>query len=171
VLASIEDFKGGGDEAHPSLPFLKIGRQEPDFSRYSVNVIVNNGEANGAPCVFESNPTYYNLFGRIEHRFQMGAAFTDFTMIKSGPFTRRTAASWSSRAGSSSKYLLLRCAEAGDPQPGGEDRGRLGTVPSRDDDGDEAGTDSPGREIVLIGTPRSTTCCTTSTRSTANCSR
>jgi lon-related putative ATP-dependent protease len=34
--------------------------------------------------VFESNPTYYNLFGRIEHRFQMGAALTDFTMIKAG---------------------------------------------------------------------------------------
>ena len=84
VLASIEDFKGGGEEAPSALPFLKIGRQEPDFSRYSVNVIVNNGDADGAPCIFESNPTYYNLFGRIEHRFQMGAALTDFTMIKSG---------------------------------------------------------------------------------------
>jgi len=84
VLAGIEDFKGVGEEAPSPLPFLKIGRQEPDFSRYSVNVIVNNGATNGAPCVFESNPTYYNLFGRIEHRFQMGAALTDFTMIKSG---------------------------------------------------------------------------------------
>lgn len=84
VLASIEDFKSGGEEAPSPLPFLKIGRQEPDFSRYSVNVIVNNGAMNGAPCVFETNPTYYNLFGRIEHRFQMGAALTDFTMIKSG---------------------------------------------------------------------------------------
>ena len=85
VLASIDDFKSGGEEAPSPLPFLKIGRQEPDFSRFSVNVIVNNGATNGAPCVFESNPTYYNLFGRIEHRFQMGgAALTDFTMIKSG---------------------------------------------------------------------------------------
>ena len=84
VLGSIEDFKSGGEESPSPLPFLKVGRQEPDFSRYSVNVIVNNGETNGAPCVFESNPTYYNLFGRIEHRFQMGAALTDFTMIKSG---------------------------------------------------------------------------------------
>jgi lon-related putative ATP-dependent protease len=84
VLERIEDFKSGGEEPPSPLPFLKIGRQEPDFSRYSVNVIVNNGATNGAPCVFESNPTYYNLFGRIEHRFQMGAALTDFTMIKSG---------------------------------------------------------------------------------------
>ena len=84
VLAGIDDFKAPGEEAPSPLPFLKAGRQEPDFTRYSVNVIVNNGAVTGAPCVFESNPTYYNLFGRIEHRFQMGAAFTDFTMIKAG---------------------------------------------------------------------------------------
>jgi len=84
VLGTIEDFKGGGEEAPSPLPFLKIGKQEPDFSRFSVNVIVNNGGTIGAPCIFESNPTYYNLFGRIEHRFQMGAALTDFTMIKAG---------------------------------------------------------------------------------------
>lgn len=88
VLASIDDFKGGGEEQPSPLPFLKLGKQEPNFSRYSVNVIVNNGGASGAPCVFESNPTYYNLFGRIEHKFQMGAAFTDFTMIKGGSLHR-----------------------------------------------------------------------------------
>ncbi|HAM33071.1 MAG TPA: ATP-dependent protease [Deltaproteobacteria bacterium] len=84
MLANLEDFKGGGEEQPSPLPFLKLARQEPNFSRYSVNVIVNNGGMNGSPCVFESNPTYYNLFGRIEHKFQMGAALTDFTMIKAG---------------------------------------------------------------------------------------
>ncbi|MBI5906179.1 MAG: AAA family ATPase, partial [Deltaproteobacteria bacterium] len=84
VLANLEDFKGGGEEPASPLPFLKVARQEPNFTRYLVNVIVNNGGAEGAPCVFESNPTYYNLFGRIEHRFQMGAAITDFSMIKAG---------------------------------------------------------------------------------------
>jgi lon-related putative ATP-dependent protease len=84
ILANLDDFKGGGEEQTPSLPFLKLAKQEPSFTRYQVNVIVNNGGASGAPCVFESNPTYYNLFGRIEHRFQMGAALTDFTMIKGG---------------------------------------------------------------------------------------
>ncbi len=86
VLANLDDFKGGGgEERHvPQMPFLKVGKAEPDFVRYSVNVIVNNGESKGAPCVFESNPTYFNLFGRLEHKFQMGAAITDFTMIKAG---------------------------------------------------------------------------------------
>jgi lon-related putative ATP-dependent protease len=59
-------------------------KQEPDFHKYSVNVIVNNAGRKGSPCVMESNPTYYNLFGRMEHKFQSGAAFTDFTMIKAG---------------------------------------------------------------------------------------
>ena len=49
-----------------------------------MNVIVNNEGRKGGPCVFESNPTYYNLFGRMEHKFQYGAAFTDFSMIKAG---------------------------------------------------------------------------------------
>ncbi len=84
VLVNIDDFKTTGEEQPTQVPFLKIARQEPDFTKYSVNVIVNNGEANGAPCIFEGNPTFYNLFGRVEHRFQMGAAITDFTMIRAG---------------------------------------------------------------------------------------
>jgi len=84
VLVNIADFKGAAEETPSPVAFLKLGKQEPEFGRYSVNVIVNNGGAKGAPCVFESNPTYYNLFGRLEHKFQMGAAITDFTMLKAG---------------------------------------------------------------------------------------
>jgi len=32
VLANLEDFKGGGEEAAPSLPFLKLAKQEPSFT-------------------------------------------------------------------------------------------------------------------------------------------
>jgi lon-related putative ATP-dependent protease len=85
ILEHIEHFKAPSEEpAEAVLPFLKASRQEPDFLRYTVNVIVNNGARKGGPCVFESNPTYYNLFGRMEHKFQVGAAVTDFTMIKAG---------------------------------------------------------------------------------------
>lgn len=85
ILANIDAFRAAGeDAAPPPLPFLKVPRPDQDLTRYTVNVIVNNGELRGAPCVFESNPTYYNLFGRIEHRFQYGAALTDFTLIKAG---------------------------------------------------------------------------------------
>ena len=63
-------------------------RQETTYNKYAVNVLVNNGNLKGAPCVFETNPTYYNLFGRIEHKFQYGVAVTDFTMIKAGSLHR-----------------------------------------------------------------------------------
>jgi len=84
MLAHIEDFKGGEEQAAPAIPFMRMPKAEPVFTRYAVNVLVNNKETKGAPCVFESNPTYYNLFGRIEYKFQYGMATTDFSMIKAG---------------------------------------------------------------------------------------
>ncbi|MFO8085936.1 MAG: AAA family ATPase [Desulfobacterales bacterium] len=52
--------------------------------RYHVNVLVDHGKSEGAPVVYEMNPTYQNLFGRVEHLAQMGALITDFTMIRAG---------------------------------------------------------------------------------------
>lgn len=83
ILEHIEDFKVQ-EEQPPQFPFMKLPRTEPTFKRYTVNVLVNNKSCKGAPCVFESNPTYYNLFGRIEHKIQYGIAITDFSMIKAG---------------------------------------------------------------------------------------
>lgn len=87
ILEHLDDFKTT-EEQTPSLPFLKMPKTEPTFTRYTVNVMVNNKDGKGAPCVFESNPTYYNLFGRIEHKFQYGVAVTDFSMIKAGSLLR-----------------------------------------------------------------------------------
>ncbi|PNX52152.1 MAG: ATP-dependent protease, partial [Thermoplasmata archaeon M9B2D] len=83
VLNNLEELKGQ-PEAPPPLPFMKMPKQETAFNRYHVNLIVNNKDLKGAPCIFESNPTYYNLFGRIESKFQYGVAVTDFSMIKAG---------------------------------------------------------------------------------------
>jgi lon-related putative ATP-dependent protease len=83
ILSHLDDFKIQ-EEQSPQLPFMKVPKSEPIFTRYTVNVLVNNKECKGAPCVFESNPTYYNLFGRIEHKIQYGIAITDFSMIKAG---------------------------------------------------------------------------------------
>ncbi|RII25687.1 MAG: ATP-dependent protease [Geobacter sp.] len=87
ILNNLEDFKP--QTSQPQIPGLKLPRQEPTFERYEVNVLVDNRETKGAPIVFESNPTYNNLFGRIEHVMQYGGvAATDFTMIKSGALHR-----------------------------------------------------------------------------------
>ena len=87
ILKNLEDFKP--QPTQPQIPGLKIARQEPSFERYEVNLLVDNKEMEGAPIVFESNPTYNNLFGRIEHVMQYGGvAVTDFTMIKAGALHR-----------------------------------------------------------------------------------
>ncbi len=53
-------------------------------NRYQVNVIVDHGNSEGAPVIYEQNPTYFNLIGRLEHVAQMGALLSDFTLIKPG---------------------------------------------------------------------------------------
>lgn len=87
ILSHLEDFKGGEEQA-PPMPFMKMPKTEPTFTRYAVNIVVNNKDTKGAPCIFESNPTYFNLFGRIEYKVQYGLAITDFSMIKGGSMHR-----------------------------------------------------------------------------------
>jgi lon-related putative ATP-dependent protease len=87
ILLNLEDFKPQSPQ--PQIPGLKLPRQEPSFERYEVNVLVDNRDTTGAPVIFESNPTYNNLFGRIEHVMQYGGvAATDFTMIRAGALHR-----------------------------------------------------------------------------------
>jgi lon-related putative ATP-dependent protease len=87
ILEHIEDFRPKEEITLP-LGGLKLPRAEPTLERYQVNLIVNNMDTKGAPVVVETNPTYYNLFGHIEHRVQFGVAITDFTMTKGGSVHR-----------------------------------------------------------------------------------
>lgn len=61
---------------------------KPPYERYRVNVLVSNQEGQGAPVVYEANPTVQNLTGRIEYQAQMGALVTDFTMVHAGALHR-----------------------------------------------------------------------------------
>lgn len=58
------------------------------FPKYKVNVFVDNSKTEKAPVIIENNPTYYNLFGKIEKNVEHGMYLTDFTMIKSGAIHR-----------------------------------------------------------------------------------
>ena len=62
--------------------------QEALMRQYRANVVVDNSESEAAPVIYEDNPTYQNLIGRIEHRAQMGALMTDFHLIKAGALHR-----------------------------------------------------------------------------------
>ncbi len=63
---------------------MNYAKQSGIFNRYNVNVIVAHKDGEGAPIVYENNPTYTNLFGEIEHIAQMGTLLTDFNLIKAG---------------------------------------------------------------------------------------
>lgn len=60
----------------------------PQFTRYRVNLLVDNAKLQGAPVVYEDNPSYLNLVGRIEHIARHGTLLTDFTLIKPGALHR-----------------------------------------------------------------------------------
>ncbi len=62
--------------------------EEALLRRYRVNLLVGNDPEDGAPVVYENNPTYQNLIGRIEHRAEMGTLQADFHLIKCGALHR-----------------------------------------------------------------------------------
>jgi lon-related putative ATP-dependent protease len=84
IIKNLDDFK---TQEQPQTPF-PMPSSEPDFTRYNVNVLVDNTETEGAPVIYETNPTYPNLFGAMERKASFGALFTDFTMIRSGSIHR-----------------------------------------------------------------------------------
>jgi lon-related putative ATP-dependent protease len=88
--ATPEAGAGGADAANrpPMLSQLASDGQAALFDRYAVNVLVDNGDLQGAPVVIEQHPTYYNLLGRIEYRARFGTMNTDFRMIKPGALHR-----------------------------------------------------------------------------------
>jgi lon-related putative ATP-dependent protease len=90
VLDHVGEFRRS-DEETPNILGIELpsaGDRSTRFNRYQVNVLVAHDEDKGAPLVYEDNPTYHNLVGRVEHLAQMGALVTDFTMIKPGVLHR-----------------------------------------------------------------------------------
>lgn len=86
ILASLAELRPREESAESgNLPL--DGRKQPG-RKYAVNVMVDNTSLQGAPVVIEGNPTYNNLFGRIEQEAQFGALVTDFTMIRPGALHR-----------------------------------------------------------------------------------
>jgi lon-related putative ATP-dependent protease len=83
VLDNLSRFiKGPEETQQTSFPIPWV--REAPFKKYEVNLIVDNSDVKGAPVVMEFNPTYRNLFGRVEKEAQFGALVTDFTMIRGG---------------------------------------------------------------------------------------
>ena len=86
IITKLQDDAGFLDGEEKSI-FEKAAsaRDSKDpFTRYKVNLFINNESTKGAPVITESSPYYYNLFGKIEYKSHMMTTMTDFTMIKPG---------------------------------------------------------------------------------------
>ncbi len=89
-----------GDESPETLAALTGGRAQA-LARYEVNSFAAHDGDGGAPVVIETNPTFPNLFGRIEHQGLLGGGFvTDHRMLRPGAIHRANGG-----------YLLLPAAE------------------------------------------------------------
>lgn len=92
LVANVEVFleSAESDASAPVPVNSRMSPTNPRLRRYKVNVMVGHRaeDEGGAPVVTESNPTYQQVIGRIEHISQMGALVTDFTLIRPGALHR-----------------------------------------------------------------------------------
>lgn len=91
MTQNVESYKSptADDEEQPSDPTRwLLGPPESLFEHYRINVVVDHSDESGAPVVVETNPTFYNLIGRIEQEAQFGTLVTDYSLIKGGSLLR-----------------------------------------------------------------------------------
>jgi predicted ATP-dependent protease len=86
IVEHVEAFLQIPEQAAGQPPLVVAG--QPLFRRYRVNLLVDNADVPAAPVVYEDDPSFDRLIGRIEHRAEMGALVTDFLMIRGGSLHR-----------------------------------------------------------------------------------
>jgi len=78
--------------AAPAMPQqiqdMAMAAMPDPFLAFRVNIIVDNSGMQTPPIIIEPNPTYSNLFGRIDRKAQMGTYLSDHTMLKPGAVHR-----------------------------------------------------------------------------------
>jgi len=84
IAEHVQEFIGmvGATEDEEGISPQQV--QKALMQRYKVNLLVDNCRQKGAPVIIDTNPSYYNLFGRIDKKAIMGSWYSDFTMIMSG---------------------------------------------------------------------------------------
>jgi lon-related putative ATP-dependent protease len=82
ILSNITEFIAE-PQPQPQMPMPRNDVLKP-WQKYQVNLFVDNSNLDGAPVIIDSNPSYYNLFGKLEYENTYGTLRTDFTLIKPG---------------------------------------------------------------------------------------
>ena len=91
VKENVDDFLPSAAPTQEGTPVpgpIVRDIEDAKFRRYQVNVIVDNGGQHGAPVIYEDNPTYQTLVGRVEHLARFGALVTDFNLLAAGALHR-----------------------------------------------------------------------------------
>src|SRR6202171_1391533 len=97
LLDNLDPFKereGEGEQEGPEPPPdgtpKPPGAQDRDpFRLYGVNVILAHGDEDGSPVIFETTPTYANLFGTIQRAYDARGGWTsDFMDLRAGSLLR-----------------------------------------------------------------------------------
>lgn len=82
ILSNLTEFIAE-PQPQPQMPMPRNDVLKP-WQKYQVNLFVDNSNLEGAPVIIDSNPSYYNLFGKLEYENTYGTLRTDFTLIKPG---------------------------------------------------------------------------------------
>lgn len=84
-----ERFMPSDEEKEGKDKKKKPANGSDPFVEYRVNLLVDNHDTKKAPVIFETSPSYSNLFGTVEVTPDRGgSARTDFTRIKAGSFLK-----------------------------------------------------------------------------------
>ena len=79
------------EKGHLQIFDIELPQHENEIQvdkRYRINSLITHAGNDGAPVIYEDYPSYNNLIGRVEHRAELGALITDFTMIRPGALHR-----------------------------------------------------------------------------------
>ncbi len=95
LLDNLDPFKeregeGEHDEETPDgLPKAQGGPERDPFRVYGVNVILAHDDEDKSPVIFETTPTYANLFGTIQRAYDTRGGWTsDFMDLRAGSLLR-----------------------------------------------------------------------------------
>ena len=84
-----ESESEGGSEPPDGLPKLPGLPERDPFRVYGVNVILAHGDEDASPVIFETTPTYANLFGTIQRAYDTRGGWTsDFMDLRGGSLLR-----------------------------------------------------------------------------------
>jgi lon-related putative ATP-dependent protease len=98
VLDNLDPFKErDGEEENATNPSSEMppssskppAADRDPFRVYSVNVLLGHDDADGSPVIFETTPTYANLFGTVQRSYDSRGVWTsDFMDLRAGSVLR-----------------------------------------------------------------------------------